>query len=408
MKLKIKSISHLVLYSLPALIVIYSSSVKASLRFASLGNWGTGSKTQKLVAEKLKEYVKNERLTYLLSPGFNFNNGVNGLNDEKWKKYFESVYNDDSGLMDLPMFTVLGSEDWLGDYNAQYNRYHQFYLNGHVPQDLSSVDYKSDSNNSSHNPRLIMPNWWYHFFTSFSTNACTSNSVSLLKSGHKDLSVGFIFVDTWVLSNQFPYKDVTNDAWNELKKTLEIAPKVVDYIVVVGDKPVLSSGKSKGDTFLSYKLLPLLKQAQVDAYVAGYDQDMELLDYEGTALVVCGSSGNKGRKSVLKSPHSKFYTEEPGFCVHELNAEGFTTKFVNGNTGEVMYTYVQPKKKRKQRQQGNELKLINKLPDVVFHPVGDLDVASYSDAFTKIIGTLGLLILGFHLLLTAGTTVAKT
>ncbi|BAM41047.1 acid phosphatase [Theileria orientalis strain Shintoku] len=380
-------------------ILLYSGFANASLRFVSLGNWGTGNKTQRAVAEKLKEYVKNDRVTYLVSPGSNFDNGVSGLNDDKWSKVFESVYYDESGAMDVPMFTVLGSEDWQGDYTAQYEHYQQFFSDNNV----TTLDQKKGTETSNKSPRLIMPNWWYHFFTSFSTNA----SVSLLKSGHKDMSVGFVFVDTWILSNQFPYKDVSSQAWEELKKTLEIAPKVVDYIVVVGDKPVLSSGSSKGDTYLSYKLLPLLKQAQVDAYLAGYDADMELLDYEGVTLAVVGSSGSKGRKAVVKSPNSVFYSEAPGFLVHELSAREFTTKFVNGVTGEVLYTHTQPKKNRRQRQHGSELKLINKLPEVVFHPVGQMGVVSYSDAFTKIIGTLGLIILAAHLTLTFGTTLAK-
>lgn len=66
--------------------------------------------------------------------------------------------------------------------------------------------------------------------------------MSLLKSGHRDMSVGFIFIDTWILSDAFPYKDVSNAAWSDLKKALEVAPRILDYIIVVGDKPIQSSG----------------------------------------------------------------------------------------------------------------------------------------------------------------------
>lgn len=46
---------------------------------------------------------------------------------------------------------------------------------------------------------------------------------------------------------------------------------------MVGDKPIYSSGSSKGDSYLEKKLLPLLKMANVDMYIAGHDHDMEVI-----------------------------------------------------------------------------------------------------------------------------------
>lgn len=92
------------------------------------------------------------------------------------------------------------------------------------------------------------------------------------------MSVGMIFIDTWVLSSSFPFGNVTEKAWTELEATLEIAPKVFDYIIVVGNRPVYSSGSSKGDSMLQYYLQPLLKKAGVDAYISGYDRDMEVIE----------------------------------------------------------------------------------------------------------------------------------
>lgn len=92
------------------------------------------------------------------------------------------------------------------------------------------------------------------------------------------MSVGMVFVDTWVLSSAFPFGNVTEKAWKDLERTLEIAPKVFDYIIVVGNRPVYSSGSSKGDSTLQYYLQPLLKKAGVDAYISGYDRDMEVIE----------------------------------------------------------------------------------------------------------------------------------
>ncbi|EKX72625.1 acid phosphatase protein, putative [Theileria equi strain WA] len=381
-----------------SLFLLYCSFVSAKLRFASIGDWGTGTKTQAKVAGKLKEIVQNERVTFLVSPGSNFEYGVSGISDDKWISQFENIYNDDSGIMDIPMFTVLGSGDWQGDYNSQINRSQQIYLNG------QTITVNEEGKKTNGLPRLIMPNWWYHYFTHFATNA----SVSLLKSGHKDMSVGFIFIDTWILSHAFPFKDVTDSAWNELKTTLEIAPKIVDYIIVVGDKPIISSGASKGDSNLAYHLLPLLKEAQVDAYIAGHDHDMEFIDYQDISLIVCGSGGAKGRKALLKSSYSKFFSDAPGFCLHELDADGFTTKFIDGETGQVIFSHTRAPKERKQRQFGNEIQQISKLPDVILHPVGFFGNVTHKDTFTRIVGTIGIIIALVHVVLATSTTLGKS
>nr|BAN64574.1 acid phosphatase, putative [Babesia bovis] len=373
-----------------AILASHVAIVKAQLRFASVGNWGTGSKYQKRVAETLKKSIANDRVTFIVSPGSNFEYGVTGSNDTKWDTHFQSVYRSEDGSMEIPMFTVLGAGDWLGDFNSQINRNQQAYF-------TSQVDEK---NGAKGLPRWTMPNWWYHYYTHFATTA----SMSLLKSGHKDMSVGFIFIDTWILSTAFPYKDVSNAAWADLKKVLEIAPKILDYIIVVGDKPIQSSGPSKGDAQLSYYLLPLLRDAQVDAYIAGYDHNMEVIDSNGIAMIVTGNAGTGGRKPIMKTTNSAFFSEKAGFCIHELGAEGMETKFINGDTGDVMYTHKQAIKKRPQRQYGNEVQHVSALPTVSLYPIGEMASPTQMDAFVKIVGTIGLIIAGLHLTLLSGTT----
>ncbi|GFE55908.1 acid phosphatase [Babesia ovis] len=367
--------------------------VRCQLRFASVGNWGTGSKYQKKVAETLKKSIANDRVTFIVSPGSNFEYGVTGSNDNKWDTQFQSVYRSEDGSMEIPMFTVLGAGDWLGDFNSQINRNQQAYL-------TSQMTEQSDMKGL---PRWTMPNWWYHYYTHFATTA----SMSLLKSGHKDMSVGFIFIDTWILSNAFPYKDVSNAAWADLKKVLEIAPKILDYIIVVGDKPIQSSGPSKGDSQLAYYLLPLLRDAQVDAYIAGYDHDMEVIDSNGISMIVTGNAGKGGRRPLIKTSNSVFFSEKAGFCIHELGADGMETKFINGETGEVLYTHKQPIKKRPQRQYGSEVQNVSELPSVSLYPIGEMASPTQMDAFVRIVGTIGLIIAGMHITLLSGTTLGK-
>ncbi|CDR98116.1 acid phosphatase, putative [Babesia bigemina] len=367
--------------------------VRCQLRFASLGNWGTGSKVQKKVADTLKSAIAKERVTFIVSPGSNFEYGVTGAKDEKWQKHFQSIYSSDDGSMEIPMFTVLGAGDWQGDFNSQINRNQQAYLTTQISENVETKGL----------PRWTMPNWWYHYYTHFATTA----SMSLLKSGHKDMSVGFIFIDTWILSQAFPYKDVSNAAWADLKKVLEIAPKILDYIVVVGDKPIQSSGPSKGDSQLAYYLLPLLRDAQVDAYISGYDHDMEIIDNNGLAMIIAGNGGRGGRRPVMKASNSLFFSEKPGFCIHELGADGMETKFINGETGDVLYTHKQAIKSRPQRQYGSEIQNVSAFPAVSLYPIGEMASPTQMDAFVKIVGTIGLIIAGIHILLLSGTTLGK-
>ncbi|GIX65110.1 acid phosphatase GAP50 [Babesia caballi] len=367
--------------------------VRCQLRFASLGNWGTGSKLQKKVADTLKSAIANERVTFIVSPGSNFEYGVTSAKDDKWESQFQSVYRSEDGSMEIPMFTVLGAGDWQGDFNSQVSRNQQAYLTGQI----------NDKSDSKGLPRWTMPNWWYHYYTHFATTA----SMSLLKSGHKDMSVGFIFIDTWILSSAFPYKEVSNAAWADLKKVLEIAPRILDFIIVVGDKPIQSSGPSKGDSHLAYYLLPLLREAQVDAYISGYDHDMEMIDNNGLSMIIAGNGGSSGRRTVMKTSNSVFYSEKAGFCIHELGADGMETKFINGETGAIMYTHKQPLKKRTQRQYGSEAQNVSAFPNVSLYPIGDMASPTQMDAFVRIVGTIGLIIAGIHLTLLTGTTLGK-
>ncbi|KAK1442449.1 metallo-dependent phosphatase like protein [Babesia gibsoni] len=367
--------------------------VQGQLRFASLGNWGTGYKAQKTVAETLKKAVANERVTFIVSPGSNFEYGVASATDGKWDTCYQSVYRSEDGSMEIPMFTVLGAGDWQGDFNSQVNRNQQAYLTNKL----------GGNNEAKGLPRWTMPNWWYHYYTHFATTA----AMSLLKSGHRDMSVGFIFIDTWILSDAFPYKEVSNAAWADLKKALEVAPKVLDYIIVVGDKPIHSSGPSKGDSYLTYYLLPLLREAQVDAYISGYDHDMEVIDSNGLAMIVTGNGGTGGRRPVIKASNSVFFSEKAGFCIHELGADGMETKFINGETGQVLYTHKQPRKTRPQRKYGTELQNVSAFPQVSLYPIGEMASPTQMDAFVKIVGTIGLLIAAVHIALISVSTLGK-
>lgn len=126
----------------------------AQLKFAAFGNYGFDLTGQQEVAETLKKAATEDRLSFLVSPGSNFAGGVSSLNDTKWSTHFESVYSDESGSLKMPFFTVLGADDWVGNYQAMQARTDDVYGN-------EVAETKSNA------PKWTMPNWWFHYLMHF-------------------------------------------------------------------------------------------------------------------------------------------------------------------------------------------------------------------------------------------------
>lgn len=96
--------------------------------------------------------------------------------------------------------------------------------------------------------------------------------------GSSDGSVGFVFIDTYILSDKFRFQNFTKLHWDNLRDTVGAAVRIFDWVIVIGDKAIMSSGMSKGDLYLSDTLRPFLKEMKVDAYISGNDYDMEVIE----------------------------------------------------------------------------------------------------------------------------------
>ncbi|VWU49997.1 glideosome-associated protein 50, putative [Hepatocystis sp. ex Piliocolobus tephrosceles] len=365
--------------------LVCNYNIKCQLRFASLGDWGKETKSQLLNAKYFKQYIKSERVTFIVSPGSNFLDGVKNINDPSWKSLYEDVYSDEKGDMYMPFFTVLGTGDWTGNYNAEL-------LKGQGSTYLSDTNGENKlvkDEDKTEYPKWIIPNYWYHYFTHFTV----SSGPSIVKTGHKDMSAAFIFIDTWILSKNFPYQDIHEQAWEDLKLQLNVAQKIADFIIVVGDQPIYSSGASRGNSYLAYYLLPVLKNAQVDLYIAGHDNNMELIENNEIVHVTCGSGAISSNKSAIKTTTSLFYSNDIGFCIHELNSTGIVTKFISSNNGEIIYTHKSPLKTKRTLDKVNALHYFASLPTVKLIDVPASGPMGNKDAFIKVVGTIGLIIL---------------
>lgn len=92
--------------------------------------------------------------------------------------------------------------------------------------------------------------------------------------GSTDVSVGFVFIDTYILSDKFAWQNITKLHWDTLRATVAVAARIYDWVIVVGDRSIIPGG----DAYLSKTLRPFLKEMQVDAYISGGEQNMEIVE----------------------------------------------------------------------------------------------------------------------------------
>ena len=63
-----------------------------------------------------------------------------------------------------------------------------------------------------------------------------------------------------------------------------------------GHHPIFSDGHHGDEKRLNLKLLPLLKQYKVDAYLAGHEHEMQHLEMEGMQFFIAGGGGKDTRR----------------------------------------------------------------------------------------------------------------
>eukprot|EP00917_Polyrhabdina_sp_WS-2016_P009765 GHVP01021465.1.p1 GENE.GHVP01021465.1~~GHVP01021465.1.p1 ORF type:complete len:375 (-),score=55.37 GHVP01021465.1:69-1193(-) len=353
-------------------ISLAACTALAQLHIASLGSWGSGSAEQKIVAESLRASLLETPTTLVLSPGYNFELGVSSNEDKQWQEVFTDVYSGPE--FNIPMFTVLGEEDWARDFQAQAQRQQQ-------TQEQGSL-------------RWTLPNFWYHYVMHF-----TDSSSNNFGHSKQDVSVAFVFIDTHILSQDFPHSDITEKHWNDLKATLEASTQIFDWLIVVGDKALVSSGSSKGNKYLQSTLLPMLKEHKVDAYISGSDHDMEFIKDGQISLINCGSAGQSDSSPLrLKNENSEFFTPNSGFCRHTLTKDRIETNAIDGSTGSVLGTLVQ-QRQQKSKSYFSRFNIFQGMPTVgaveVPEMPGGVVAPPAEDPSVKIIGSLGLLTLAF-------------
>ena len=362
------------------------------LNFASLGSWGHAGWTQQSVAKSLASAAKEYSVSFLLSPGSNFYGGIQGLNDTRWKSDFLDVY--DYSNLQVPFYTINGKEDWGKNVTAEALRNKVTY-GVFTPEEYNQNGIKLDEIKRSKAPRWTMPNWYYHYnlhFADQSTNPAF---------GANDVSVGFVFVDTNILREEFEAQDVTEKHWDYLRDYLVQAVKVNDWIIAVADTAIYSSGKIGNNHYYEKTLRPLLKEYGVDVYISGNDRDMEIIQDGGLTHINCGA-GSGATGMGTKHDGQVAFVGKPGYCIHKLTKTQMETSFVDGLTGKVESTF-QTKRGDKSASFFSRFSSKGRFPAVEYlalpwgiggsvGPNGEgAGVTEPQSLFIRIVGSLGLL-----------------
>ncbi len=257
----------------PASFDAAHAPVGSSVRFLVFGDWGTGGRTQRKVAEGMAAVFAKAGADAVLSTGDNFYpSGVASIEDSQWKSKFEDMY--PASTLPVPFHTVLGNHDYQGNPDAQIRYSRRKLDNGTVT-------------------RWRMPaRMWSERFAS------TDGTVSTRVIG----------IDTQIITGR------DNDARSAHLRWLDsaLAAARESWIIVVGHHPVYSNGSHGNTLGLIRHVKPLLEKHKVAVYLSGHDHDLQVLEpVEGVHYIVSGGGG--GSRSVRWAANTRYAATNLGF-----------------------------------------------------------------------------------------------
>jgi acid phosphatase len=272
----------------------------------AMGDFGTGRKNQKIIAEKMAKKAEQDPVQFVLTLGDNFYpSGVMSIRDEQWHTKFEEIY--DFPSLDVPFYAILGNHDHYGNINSE-------------------IEYT----NISHRWRL--PNTYYTF---------------IYPLDEKN-SIQFFALDTtpWAISDVQeilvrPDSLKLQDQMTWLKK--ELQQSTATWKIVMGHHPLYSSGKYGDNATLIYLLEPLFIRNEVNLYLSGHDHNQELVkSIRGVHYIISGAASKP--RNVVWRGITQYAAAGLGFTWFRVSHEELVVEFI-GSAGNLDYAYVIRRKK---------------------------------------------------------------
>ncbi len=250
------------------------------LTFLVFGDWGTGGKGQKQVADGMADVRRRLGADMVLGTGDNFyNSGVQSVSDPQWERKFERVY--DSARFPILFAMTLGNHDYGKNPAAQ-------------------VAYTKGST------RWYMPSRYY----TFSRVLADSTMVQFFALDTQDLVRG----NKTARAKQLDWLDSV------------LAASAARWKIVFGHHPPFSNGAHGNNRRLIKEVVPILERRGVTALFSGHDHDLQALrPVNGVRYFVSG--GGAGARSVAWKNNTLFAATNLGFAWCRVTSDRMTIAF---------------------------------------------------------------------------------
>lgn len=269
------------------------AAVELPIRFAALGDTGTGDDNQRKVASGLTQRCRTSGCDFVLLLGDNFyNNGVASTSDPQWNEKFETPY----ANLAQPFYAVLGNHDY-GGLGAGYE----------LARAAAEVSYSS--------PRWHMPSKYY-----------------VLRKGLID----FFVLDT--TAQMFG-----DDAAQRSDVAAGIQNSIAPWKIALGHHPMRSNGDHGNagnyDGFppsINYAgtgvkaFLETVVCGKVDLYLSGHDHSRQWIKERcgGTTDLIVSGAGAK-TTSLRGTQESHFQKATLGFVYVVATRDSLTIDMVD-------------------------------------------------------------------------------
>lgn len=257
-------------------------SRQKTLRFVAFGDFGDGQDSQRKVASALRTEHRKHRFELGLTLGDNFYPiGMTSPQDERWTSQWENLY----APLKINFYASLGNHDW----------YH--------PDSPAAETLYSLKSRSWH-----MPATYYSY---------TAGPVQ------------FFALDT----------GMQEDGAISEKQLLwlrdALAASTARWKIAYAHHPIYS-GSREDNGLLLEKLLPVLRDGKVDAYLAGHDHVMAHLRPEhGILFFVAGGGGSESYDVRTDNSRLLFGKSAHGFLTVDVNSEELRFRFLDENAREL-------------------------------------------------------------------------
>jgi len=225
------------------------------MNFLIIGDYGTSDKYQKLVAESMKELIKNNKIKFICGLGDNiYDHGVTSVNDIKFQTHFEEPYKD----IKLKFYQTLGNHD-----------YGTILFNNIIPNDFKhQIEYTKLSK------KWYLPKRYYTF-----------------QKKINNIKIDFFVLDTNIdLMKNDEIMIQLNYFKNKINKSK------ADWRILYGHHTYRSvAGHGNAERLLENFLNELFSLNKINIYMCGHDHTKQYIQKLNNGkilhLIVCGSGG---------------------------------------------------------------------------------------------------------------------